>query len=339
MPYPIYAMRPAGYLGRRLARAEHETLAVPEDPDQWTDDDILWVLSRRGNDVPGNLILGASAYDLWVRYTLSDPQPLAARDVAPAYARLAGEAVATAGAGSSAAGEFPKFAALRDLPGSATPHVLVKFSGNAGGPAERRWGDLLVCEHLALEHARSLPGVDAARSRILEHAGRVFLETERFDRVGMHGRLPMCGLDSIDPAFFGARDTSWPSLAARLMRQGLLAPASAAAIDHLWWFGRLIANSDMHTGNLSFLVDGTLRLAPAYDMLPMAYAPLAGGEVPPRAFDPALPQPQQRAVWHLAREAAVAFWTMAAADSRISEGYRRECAAHARRLEAIADRV
>jgi len=54
---------------------------------------------------------------------------------------------------------------------------------------------------------------------------------------------------------------------------GLLASASAAAI------ARLIANTDMHLGNLTFHVEGTFRLAPAYDMLPMAYAPLPGGEV------------------------------------------------------------
>lgn len=339
LPYPVYAMRPAGYLGRRLARAEHANLGVADDPDQWTDDDILWVLSRRGTDVPGNLILGAAAYDLWARQALADPQPLAARDLGEAYARLADEAVATNGGGSSAAGEFPKFAALRDLAGAATPHVLVKFSGRGGGPAERRRGDLLICEHLALEHARLLPTVEAARSRVIEHAGRVFLETERFDRVGMQGRLAMCGLDAIDPAFFGARDTSWPALAARLARHGLVAPATSEAIERLWWFGRLIANTDMHTGNVSFLLDGALRLAPAYDMLPMAYAPLAGGEVPPRTFEPPLPQPQQRATWQVACAAAVGFWSTAASDRRISEGFRRECAVNAQRLQEIVGRV
>lgn len=149
VPYPVYAMRPAGYLGRRLARAEHANLGVADDPDQWTDDDILWVLSRRGTDVPGNLILGAAAYDLWARQALADPQPLAARDLGEAYARLADEAVATNGGGSNAAGEFPKFAALRDLAGAATPHVLVGFrrgrsSPRCRSPSSARHGRLRV---------------------------------------------------------------------------------------------------------------------------------------------------------------------------------------------------
>jgi len=196
-----------------------------------------------------------------------------------------------------------------------------------------------VCEHLALECVRLLPGVEAARSRVLEHAGRTFLETERFDRVGRHGRLAMCGLDAIDPAFVGSRDSAWPAVAARLQQQGLLDGIGHAAIEHLWWFGRLIANTDMHLGNVSFFAEGTLRLAPAYDMLPMAYAPLAGGEVPPRSFDPALPQPAQRAVWQVAAAAALAFWTAAAADIRIGASFRAICGDNARRLQDVAGRV
>ena len=51
-----------------------------------------------------------------------------------------------------------------------------------------------------------------------------------------------------------------------------------AQINLLEWFGRCIANIDMHFGNLSFFwskVEDTvsLNLAPIYDMLPMLYAP------------------------------------------------------------------
>ena len=180
---------------------------------------------------------------------------------------------------------------MREQEGAATPHVLVKFSGAGGSAAEQRWADLLVCEHLALEHAATLPGITAAPSRILTYAGRTFIESERFDRVGQHGRLAICGLDALQHAFIGARSTDWPELAERLHGLALLDATSVAAVEHLWWFGRLIANTDMHLGNLSFHLEQTLRLAPAYDMLPMAYAPLAGGEVPPRDFTPALPLP------------------------------------------------
>ena len=102
---------------------------------------------------------------------------------------------------------------------------------------------------------------------------------------------------------------------------------------------RLIANTDMHLGNLSFHVEHSLRLAPAYDMLPMAYAPLAGGEVPPRDFAPALPTPPQRSVWLTACAIAIEFWAEAAADSRISDPFRGICRANATRLRDLADKV
>ena len=79
--------------------------------------------------------------------------------------------------------------------------------------------------------------------------------------------------------------------------------------EKLWWFGKLIANTDMHTGNLSFVAQGTLAVAPAHDMLPMLYAPLPGGEVPTRVFEPPLPLPTQRPSWAVASAAATLFWT------------------------------
>jgi len=126
---------------------------------------------------------------------------------------------------------------------------------------------------------------------------------------------------------------------ARRAAAGLLVADDVQRIHHLWWFGRLIANSDMHTGNLSFRPQGTLALAPAYDMLPMLFAPLPGGEVPPRSFEPPLPLPPQRPVWTSACTAAIAFWKRASQDPRISSGFRRICLASARRLQQVAERV
>lgn len=339
LPYPVYAIRPQGYMGRQLARAEHRALMVSENPDEWSDDDILWVLSQRGTDVPGNLLLGDAAYDAWFRSKTQGSSIHPESSQPASYAELAARAVAAGGGGSSAAGEFPKFATLRALVGSSTPHVLVKFSGAGGSAAEQRWGDLLVCEHLALECAKGLAGIMPARSRMLSHGGRVFIELERFDRVGLQGRRAVCALDAIHPAFLGNRETSWPPLARRLEAMRLLDEASVLAIETLWWYGRLIANTDMHLGNLSFYVDHGLKLAPVYDMLPMAYAPLAGGEVPPRTFAPEHPLPPQRDTWLAACDAALAFWDAAAADGRISESFRGICAINARGLRGVAEHV
>ena len=339
LPYPLYDMRPQGYMGRQLARAEHRRLGVSVNPREWSDDDVVFVLAQVGSDVSGNLLLGNPAYDLWLRTKLSPPDPIGEAGRGTHYAERAQGAVAGGLVGSSAAGEFPKFAALRTRADQTTPHVLVKFSGAGEAAAERRWADLLVCEHLALEQAASLPGVAIARTCVVQHEGRTFLEVERFDRVDLFGRLPLCSLDALNLAFLGDASTDWTRLAKRLHDEGLLDAAMVRAIELLWWFGRLIANTDMHLGNLGFFPGSTLRLAPAYDMLPMAYAPMPGGEVPQRGFDPPLPLPAQRAIWQVACGAAVAFWREASADPRISGAFQAVCAGNVQQLNDIAARV
>ena len=339
LPYPLYDMRPQGYMGRQFARAEHRQLGVSANPQEWGDDDIAWVLSRSGSDASGNLILGDRAFEHWQATKLAPIEPLRARGIGAAYALLAEHAIGAGVAGSSAAGEFPKFAALRERAGGATPHVLVKFSGAERSAAVRRWSDLLVCEHLALESIADLPGGAAARSCIVEHAGRTFLEVERFDRHGLFGRSRLTSLSTLDAALLGTGTSDWIVIAERFQAVGLLDAEAVERVRHLWWFGRLIANSDMHTGNLSFAPNDGLSLAPAYDMLPMLYAPLAGGEVPVRSFEPALPLPPQRAAWEAACAAAIAFWDRAAADERIGAAFRRTCSANARRLRELADLV
>lgn len=344
LPYPLYDMRPQGYLGRQLARAEHRRLAVAPDLETWHDDEILHVLAETGSDVSGNWILGERAFEHWQARKLDAGRyrPLPARGLAAAYARLAAQAVAEAVPGSSTAGEFPKFTAQRELAGSATPHVLVKFSGADDSPAVRRWSDLLVCEHLALLAAAAMREVPVAGSRVLAAAGRTLLEVERFDRHGAFGRSALVCLTTLDAALIGAGSADWRMLARRLAALGLLTEADVDRIDRAWWFGRLIANTDMHTGNLSFRPAGDatgLELAPLYDMVPMLYAPLPGGEVPARRFDPPLPLPGERAAWDAACAAALAFWRAAAADARISAAFRAECRGNAQALAGVAGRL
>lgn len=333
LPYPLYDMRPQGYMGRQFARAEHRRFGVSDNPEEWGDEDVLHVLSQAGSDVSGDLIVGDAACLQWRESCAAMPEPLDGQDLGEAYRQLAERAVAAGIAGSSAAGEFPKFSAMRHLPGSATPHVLVKFSGADDSAAVARWADLLVCEHLALACAAAMPGITSAASRIVRHAGRTFLEVERFDRHGDFGRSPLCSLGTLDAALLGADTRDWGRLAERFAVAGLLAPEDVHHVECLWWFGRLIANADMHTGNLSFRpAAGRLELAPAYDMLPMLYAPLPGGELPVREFKPPLPLPPQRSAWRLACEAAHAFWRLAASDGRVSAGFREVCRANGKRL-------
>lgn len=344
LPYPLHQMRPQGYMGRQFARAEHQRLQVPADLAQWSDEDALFAMSQAGVDLSGDLIVGDAACEQWLAERAGQVpglEPVAESALLAHYLAQADRAVASGVPGSSAAGEFPKFTARRTLAGAATPHVIVKFSGREDSFTVRRWSDLLVCEHLALQHAASLTGLRAARSRVLQAGGRTFLEVERFDRHGEAGRSPLVALDVVDAAFVGSATADWPLVAARLGALGLLDEASQAAVQRLWWFGRLIANSDMHAGNLSFepAGQGQLQLAPAYDMLPMRHAPLPGGEVPTRAPEFSLPLPAQRAAWQEACAAAWAFWREAAADTRISDGFRQTCDDHAAALERLQARA
>ena len=193
-----------------------------------------------------------------------------------------------------------------------------------------------------------MPGLHSARSRIVQHAGRTFLELERFDRHGQFGRSALLSLATAAAALLGDGSTDWLHLARRLHSAGWLGADALPHIDQLVWFGRLIANSDMHTGNLSFrplalaglaAPAATLQLAPVYDMLPMHYAPLPGGEVPPRSFEAPTPLPAQRTTGLPACEAAIAFWARAAQDKRISAGFRALCGANAQGLQSLAARV
>lgn len=340
LPYPLYDMRPQGFLGRAFARAEHRALEVSADPREWSDDDIVYVLSRRGDDVTGNLVLGEpSLRALQARRTQAE-EPIKEAALASAYAELADRTVAQGVAGSSAAGEFPKFTAMRALRGSATPHVIVKFSGRDTGEASRRWSDLAVCEHLALECLRTVRGVGVARSRVLQAQGRTFLESERFDRHGRFGRAPLVSLEAINGHLLGLASNDWREHAAALLRRKLISAGDADAIARIWWFGRLIANSDMHLGNLSFVPDqGGLQLAPIYDMLPMAYAPLPGGEVPPARWTCDLPLPAESSQWRQACSAALAFWNAAASDARVSTRFRSACRQNASDLERCASHL
>jgi hypothetical protein len=217
----------------------------------------------------------------------------------------------------------------------------VKFSGTAESATTRRWADLLVCEHLAVVHAGLLPGVHASTSRILLAQGRTFLESERFDRTGRHGRRALVSLQSANDHLLGLVREDWPSYAEGLRSLGFMETPDVEAIRRLWWFGRLIANTDMHLGNLALLVQGGKFVpAPAFDMLPMRYAPLPGGEVPPAAqWTPPLPLPAEKQAWQDAWAPALGFWRAAAADSRIESGLREVFTANAAKLERAAEVV
>ncbi|MDR7333966.1 type II toxin-antitoxin system HipA family toxin YjjJ [Roseateles asaccharophilus] len=334
LPYPLYDLRPQGFLGRAFARRHAPGLGLPPDPRDWDDDALLLGLNHFGDDLPGELLAGDTALRRFLDARLALTPPLSAADTPGAYAALAAQALDGALPGSSAGGEFPKFTATRELPGMATPHCVVKFSGADDSATVQRWRDLLVCEQLA---AQAL-GDDAARTRLLAHEGRHFLESERFDRVGLHGRRGVVSLESANAGLAGEATNDWTRVAATLAARGLLSAADAERVAQRQLFGQLIGNSDMHGGNLGFFHDAAgLRLAPSYDQLPMRYAPQAGGEVTSPPLQPALPLPAERERWQLVAPRALSFWQTAADDVRISAAFRPLCADNAAALRRAMD--
>lgn len=288
----------------------------------------------------GNFIVGEGAFRLWQDQLQHPPTCLQEAQVLSGYLERAQRAMQDGDVGSSAAGEFPKFTALRTLNGGPT-HVLVKFSGSDSSPGTQRWSDLLVCEHLAAQTLASIPGLASAQTSILQAGNRTFLEVVRFDRHGSRGRSALCSWAACNYGWFGLAGRPWTEAAALLLARTLIGRDTARAIARSWHFGQLIANTDMHDGNLSFLPRMSaagipLTLAPAYDILPMLYAPQRGVELPPANFIPRLPLPTEREDWRVAAAAAEQFWSRAADDARISAGFRAICADNMRTVRRTA---
>jgi hypothetical protein len=322
LPYFLRDLCPAGFLGRAYARGVASRLGLPDDLARWTLDDHVRALVDDGADVPGGFVLGARALELAL--ATPAPSPLARADRVEAYPRLAYRALMHGSPGASVGGEQPKFLTRRADP---DVDVLVKFSPPVGDRVGRRVADLLVAEHLALE-LLAAHGYAAARSAIVTGGERVFLEVERFDRVGAHGRVGYVSLRALD-ADFGAAPTSWSgsltAVAARWPALRALIPVAA----ELELFGHFIANTDMHLGNLALALDGLtpIALAPLYDMLPMAYAPRANDLVP---IEPLAPRFEARwaASWTRALTLARAYWDVVAQHPEISAEFRAIARAH-----------
>ncbi len=341
-PFFLADVRPEGFLGRAIARRISLSLAVPDDPRTWSDDHTLVFLQAAGEDLPGSLVVGDECLRrALARAVFPGEEHLTARG--ECEARYPALAQFTAGSlpGSSAGGEQPKFlTTLRDEASAFQP-VLVKFSPPMDQPTGRRWADLLLCEYHALEvlaeHGLARPG-----ARILDAGGRRFLEVPRFDRAGAGGRRGVVSLGALHPAALGFDSRiAWPAAALELQREGLIAADALATVQRLHAFGELIGNSDMHAGNLAFWMDDSLpfRVTPAYDMLPMLWAPGVQGEIIERHYAPAPPLPAAREHWQEAASWAALFWERVATDARLSADFANFARAAGRTLQTLRAHV
>ena len=272
LPWILSGLRPQGFLGRLLAQ-RMATSVSSTNPDTWSVEEVL-VGACQTHDAPGALLLGASASTL-----LDARMKISVTDPGPDLDSLSFDVAKTLPAGSSAAGEQPKLLAFNE--GGAS--FIVKFSAPRGTPYGDRWTDLLVCESISAQTLNDF-GMDAAQSEIVQTATRTYLLSRRFDRVGAVGRKHAVSVGAAHFGFCKGTYVNWSATCSDLARQKRLSKEDADRTHDLLMFGRLIGNSDMHSGNAGLFVqgsslremmDGRFALAPVYDMLPMRWKPEA----------------------------------------------------------------
>src|ERR1700726_834054 len=64
LPVELVDARPSGFLGRHFPAA-HADLRLPPRLSEWADHHIFLAMSRRGEDLPGNLIVGEESFARW----------------------------------------------------------------------------------------------------------------------------------------------------------------------------------------------------------------------------------------------------------------------------------
>jgi HipA-like C-terminal domain len=339
LPWFLQDLKPTGFLGRAWLRA-HLDGGFPPDLARWTADDVLRYAALYGTNLLGGWVVGEYALEAtqaWIRH--SDRPEISLQSLP----LLAERALAGAAWGSSVGGEQPKFLGWR-----GNSECIVKFSPPIDSPAGRRWADLLVAEHL-VHVVLGSAGIGSCRSEIIDAGSRRFLVVERFDRLGNHGRLGVVSLGPLDSQGVAGELRRWSAATEGLggsargpSGQGHLPPPQVPppVQERIRWleaFGVLIANTDMHPGNLALRLDGThiVGLAPVYDMLPMYFAPRFGGELPRGAY---LPTAERSDFPETACTAAQELWERVALDARVSADFVAVARAQARLVPVGAAR-
>ena len=313
LPYFLSDLAPEGFLGRQIAK-NMASLSddFPENPKRWSTKHLGRYLLSNGENLPGNIQFGEQVLLRARRKTV----PVADES----YPTLADKVMNGEVPASFAGGEQPKFTAFS---ANSASHVIVKFSPKGENALTQRWRDILLTEYHALETIRA-KHLNTAKTRLIEMEGRLFLESQRFDRAGEYGRMSMISLSAIDAEYSGI-GSGWPQTLDALYKRGLISKEDLTTVEYLWCFGRLINNTDKHLGNLSFTMeDDMFRLLPLYDMCSMGFAPNSGGEIPNYTFIPPelkllnLPSTAIDSIKEMAHD----FWERVAKDKRISEQFK-----------------
>ena len=314
LPWFLSTFRLEGFLGR-LQAAQIGQEDWDTNPERWSIDQVLsGALSLY--DIPGSLILGERSKET---DGLELP-PLSAPSLPDELNRLAHLFVDSLPAGSSAGGEQPKFLAKQE-----NQRVIVKFSAPKDHPYGQRWSDLLHCEAIASQVLIDF-GYPAAVNHVVEAQERTFLISERFDRTAHGiGRRHVVSCGAAHRGLLKESYQHWGATAHRLAQIKALDKKDANTAQLFLEFGRLIGNTDMHSGNLAFFVDidrlnrGGLSLAPSYDMLPMRWRP----NMQQSDLSPYTPfHLDERALGTEAGPLALEFWRRISEHARLSKPLR-----------------
>ena len=301
LPWFLSPLRPQGFLGRELARANP---SFPENPEQWSLAEILHSTITHVRDASGAFFFNGVQTASW-------SAPELAVGLGEHYDKLAQQIGSGLHTGSSAGGEQPKFIVHRGLAGK----FIVKFTPPRGTPFGERWHALLSLEKLALDTLLR-HGIASAHSELVQTKQRSYLQSERFDRGMQYSMQHVVAVAALHDEFVQTSWTNWLTSSEALAQKGLITPQELQTIARIFAFGHYIGNTDMHSGNLSFFIDDVIapkiRLAPVYDMLPMMWKPdphhgLSDSPVRPQHMPSGFEQEKADA-----REWAIEFWERAA---------------------------
>ena len=323
IPWFLQDLKLTGYSARSFAYRQNKRLHLPRKLADWSEDDILYSSSHRGEDRVGNLIIGEESLARYFALARALPTAIKMETRPWVYPQLAQKTLAGETNSAHISGEQPKFAAYIDDQGAAC-HMLVKFSPATDSTEAHRYADLLICEHLALEAIR-IAGYNTARSRVTIAGNQAFLCLKRFDRRGAIGRLPLLSLRAIHARIQAPCD-NWIDAAMRLKKHLFLSTEDTHKLCWLSLFSDLIGNNNQHFGNISLIPhqQDFYILSPTYGIRPTLYEPIAG-EIPLRLFTPPAARNEVSEFFASALKAASFFWKSAAVDERISTNFRQIC--------------
>jgi hypothetical protein len=267
LPWVFDEIAPSGFLATQFTQ-RHRDLQLPRERRLWTAQQVLDAITVYGSNLSGNLIVGERSFLRWLQVrgtALANDDVQSHRSAYP----LLVEQVLTDPLDSSVGGARRKLVVGR----ADRTSLIVKFTPPLSTATGRRWADLLRMEAHAAGTLRAA-GIAAVDSRYFEQDDRGYLEIERFDRLRGGGRVGHVTLFNLGVALYGEASDPEPVIAG-LVHDRRLSVEDAASFARQHAFSRAIANTDTHLGNYGLLIDdeGKARLSPAYDVLPMAFAP------------------------------------------------------------------